>query len=153
MVGLRPLWQSTEGTPAMGIMYIAANGTKSSSGSFTPILIIAVLFGVFYFLIIRPQRNRQRQARQMQGAVAPGQRVRTTAGIYGTVTSVDDTDVRLEIAPGVEIRVMRRAVMDILPEDNPADEAPPQPEPGVGDTPASDWDQPKGDWDSTDRKP
>jgi preprotein translocase subunit YajC len=64
----------------MGIMYLAAS--KSSAGSFTPVLIIAVLFSVFYFVIIRPQRNRQRRAQQMQGDVAPGQRVRTTAGIY-----------------------------------------------------------------------
>jgi preprotein translocase subunit YajC len=150
--GLRPLRQSRKEAPAMGIMHLAAS-SNSSSGSFTPILIIAVLFGVFYFLIIRPQRNRQRRAQQMQGGVAPGQRVRTTAGIYGTVISVDDTDVQLEIAPGVQIRVMRRAIMDILPEDNPADATPPPPEPGAGDPPAGDWDQPKDDWDSTDRKP
>lgn len=135
----------------MGTMYLAAG--KSSAGSFTPILVIAVLFGLFYFVIIRPQRNRQRRAQQTQGGVAPGQRVRTTAGIYGTVTAVDDPDVELEIAPGVEIRIMRRAIMDILPEDSPTDAAPPQPEPGVGDTPASDWDTSKDDWDSTDRNP
>ena len=135
----------------MGITYLAAS--KSSAGSLTPILVIAVLFGVFYLLIIRPQRNRQRRAQQMQGEVTPGQRVRTTAGIYGTVTAVDDPDVELEIAPGVEIRIMRRAIMDILPEDSPADEAPPQPEPGVGDTPGDDWDTSKDDWDKTDRNP
>jgi hypothetical protein len=53
--------------------------------------------------------------------------------------------VELEIAPGVEIRILCRAIMDILPEDSPTDTAPPQPEPGVGDTPASDWDTPKDD--------
>ena len=135
----------------MGITYLAAS--KSSAGSLTPILVIAVLFGVFYLLIIRPQRNRQRRAQQMQGEVVPGQRVRTTAGIYGTVTAVDDPDVELEIAPGVEIRIMRRAIMDILPEDSPADEAPPEPEPGVEDTPGDDWDTSKDDWDKTDRNP
>ena len=63
----------------MGIMYLAATAAgKSSSNSLTPILIIAVLFGVFYLLIIRPQRNRQRRAQQMQGGVEVGKRVRTT---------------------------------------------------------------------------
>jgi preprotein translocase subunit YajC len=136
----------------MGIMYLAAS-SKSSASSYTPILIIAVLFGVFYLLIIRPQRNRQRRAQQMQGGVEPGQRVRTTAGIYGTVTAVDDPDVELEIAPGVEIRILRRAIMDILPEDSPTDAAPSQPEPGVGETPASDWDPSKDDLDKTDQNP
>jgi preprotein translocase subunit YajC len=122
----------------MGIMYLAAT-TSSSSRSFTPILVIVLLFGVFYFLVIRPQRNRQRRAQHLQGGVSPGQRVRTTAGIYGTVTSVDDQDVEIEIAPGVEIRMMRRAIMDILPEDSPGDAAPPRPEQGADDTPADDW--------------
>src|SRR5712691_7417839 len=90
----------------MGNMYLAAS--KSSSGQYTTILVLVVLFGLFYLLIIRPQRNRQRRAQQMQGGVMPGQRVRTTAGIYGTITSVDDPDVELEIAPGVEIRILRR---------------------------------------------
>jgi preprotein translocase YajC subunit len=144
----------------MGTMYLAATAAgKSSSNSLTPILIIAVLFGVFYLLIIRPQRARQRRAQQMQGGVEVGKRVRTTAGIYGTVTAIDDADVELEIAPGVEIRILRRAIMDILPEDSPEDEAsPPPPEDAAEDTPAGDWDAPKddlekGDWDKTDRNP
>jgi preprotein translocase YajC subunit len=143
----------------MGTMYLAATAAgKSSSNSLTPILIIAVLFGVFYLLIIRPQRSRQRRAQQMQGGVEVGKRVRTTAGIYGTVTAIDDGDVELEIAPGVEIRILRRAIMDILPEDSPEDGESPQPEAAAEDTPSGDWDAPKddlekGDWDKTDRNP
>ena len=142
----------------MGIIYLAATAAgKSSSNSLTPILIIAVLFGVFYLLIIRPQRNRQRRAQQMQGGVEVGKRVRTTAGIYGTVTAIEDGDVELEIAPGVEIRILRRAIMDILPEDSPEDGAPP-PEHAAEDTPADDWDTPKDDLekggrDKTDQNP
>src|ERR1700749_3503545 len=71
-----PRWGTTLGCPA---------ATKSSSSSFLPLLIIVVLFGLFYVAIIRPQRNRQRQAAQTQNQVVPGQRIPTTAGIYGTV--------------------------------------------------------------------
>src|SRR5262249_60144584 len=91
-------------------MFLAAT-TKSSSTSLLPILIIVVLFGVLYMTMIRPQRNRQRQAQQMQRTVTPGARIRTTAGIYGTVKSVEDGDVVIEVAPGVNIRMLRRAVM------------------------------------------
>jgi preprotein translocase subunit YajC len=88
---------------------------KSSSGSsFTLIIILVLVFGLFYFLMIRPQRNRQRQVVQVQNAVVPGQRVRTTAGMYGTVTAVDDGDVVVEIAPGVEVRYLKRAIMEVL---------------------------------------
>jgi preprotein translocase subunit YajC len=95
-----------------------AAATKSSSSSFLPLLIIVVLFGLFYVAIIRPQRNRQRQASQTQNQVVPGQRVRTTAGIYGTVVSGDDRDIVVEIAPGVQITMLRRAVMEVVPEDD-----------------------------------
>jgi len=94
----------------------AAATTKSGSSLFLPIIIVA-LFGLFYFVMIRPQRNRQRQAQQMQNEVVPGTRVRTTAGMYATVVSVDGADVVLEVAPGVNVRYLRRAIMDVVPAD------------------------------------
>jgi preprotein translocase subunit YajC len=101
----------------MGHTYILA-ATNSSGGNpyLFPIIIVA-LFGLLYFVMIRPQRNRQRQAMQMQNEVMPGQRVRTTAGMYATVTSVEGDDVTLEIAPGVNVRYMRRAIMSVVPTD------------------------------------
>ncbi|GEM_PF-275975 len=104
----------------MGNMILAAASTKPSSNSLLPILIIVVLFVLLYFVMIRPQRNRQRRAMQMQTGVQPGSRVRTTAGIYGTVVAVQDADVILEIAPGVNITIMRRAIMDVVPDGSPA---------------------------------
>ena len=98
----------------MGDMVLAA-ASKSSSGSYTFLLVIVVLFGLFYFVMIRPQRNKQRQVQAMQRQAVPGQRVRTTAGMYATA---DDQDVVLEIAPGVEARFLRRAIMEVLPEDD-----------------------------------
>jgi len=93
---------------------VAATSSKSGSSSYTFLLLI-VLVGVgFYFLMIRPQRRRQQQAQQQQRTLAPGARVRTTAGMYATVIAVDGDDVILEVAPGVEVRYLRRAVMDII---------------------------------------
>jgi preprotein translocase subunit YajC len=103
--------------PAMGNMhYLAAS--SSGGGSYTFLIVIVVLFGLLYFVMIRPQRNRQRQAQAMQNTVQPGQRVRTTAGMYATVVEADDTDVVLEVAPGVHMRFLRRAVMETLPDDD-----------------------------------
>src|SRR5579864_3795053 len=98
----------------MGDMVYLAASTKSSSTNLLPILIIVVLFGVLYMTMIRPQRNRQRQAQQMQRTVEPGARIRTTAGMYGTIKSVEDQDVVVEVAPGVDIRMLKRAVMDVV---------------------------------------
>ena len=102
----------------MGNMHtlIAAPQAASSggSGSYTFLIVIVVLFALFYFVMIRPQRNRQRKVQEMQRQIVPGQRVRTTAGMYATVTAIDDDDVTLEVAPGVNVRFMRRAVMDVV---------------------------------------
>jgi preprotein translocase subunit YajC len=119
-------------------MYLAA-ASKSSGGSYTFLLIIVVLFGLLYFVMIRPQRNRQRQAQQMQSQVHPGQRVRTTAGMYATVIEADDQDVLLEPAPGVQMRFLRRAIMDVLPDEDGTEAPAPEPAPAEAatDEPAS----------------
>ncbi len=101
---------------------LAQTAAKSSTGNpYMFPLIIVVLFALLYFVMIRPQRNRQRQVAQMQSEIMPGQRVRTTAGMYATVVSIEDGDVVLEVAPGVNIRMLRRAVMDIIPAETGMD--------------------------------
>jgi preprotein translocase subunit YajC len=100
----------------MGNVILAASSSKSGGGSYLFLVAIVVLFGLLYFVTIRPQRNRQRAAQATQRNVELGARVRTTAGMYGTVTSLEDQDVVLEIAPGVEVRFLRRAIMDVVPE-------------------------------------
>ncbi len=104
----------------MGIIAAADAATKSSGSALTfPILIVLVFVG-FYFLMIRPQRRRQQQVAQQQRTVSPGARVRTTAGMYATVIEVDGDDVVLEVAPGVEVRYLKRAIMEVI---DPGEEA------------------------------
>jgi preprotein translocase subunit YajC len=102
----------------MGKMILAASSSGTHSGSSSFLLIgLVVLFGILYFVMIRPQRRRQQQAQQTQRDITPGVRVRTTAGMYATVVAVEDQDVILEVAPGVQARFMRRAIMDVVPDD------------------------------------
>jgi preprotein translocase subunit YajC len=109
----------------MGIVAAAEAATKSSGSSLTfPVLIVLVFVG-FYFLMIRPQRRRQQQVQQQQKTVAPGAQVRTTAGMYATVMEVDGDDVVLEVAPGVEVRYLKRSIMEVItPGDEEEAEAP-----------------------------
>ena len=113
----------------MGNVILAATSSSSKSGgSYLFLVAIVVLFGLLYFVTIRPQRNRQRAAQANQRDVMPGDRVRTTAGMYATVTSVEDQDVVLEVAPGVEVRFLRRAIMDVVPEPFDMETEDPEPE-------------------------
>jgi preprotein translocase subunit YajC len=98
---------------------LAATSTKTGGSNYTFLLIIVALFGFMYFVMIRPQRNRQRQAQQTQRQAGIGSRIRTTAGMYGTIISGDDDNVLVEFAPGVQIKMMRRAIMGVVPDEEP----------------------------------
>ena len=101
----------------------AAEAATKSSGSSTFLILIVVFIGLIYFMAIRPRNRQKRAAQQQQNTVRPGARVRTTAGMYATVVAVDGDDVVLEVAPDVEVRYMRRAIMEVLtPGDGPADD-------------------------------
>ena len=112
----------------MGNLILAASTSKSSGGSFIFLIAIVALFGLLYFVTIRPQRNRQRAATQTQREIVPGVRVRTTAGMYATVAAVEDQDVVLEVAPGVQVRYLRRAIMDLVPDPSETGVSGPAPE-------------------------
>jgi preprotein translocase subunit YajC len=96
-----------------------------------PFVLILV---AFYFLIVRPARNRQKAAVALQERLAPGVEVMTTSGIYGTVVGVDETTIDLEVAPGTTLRVAKPAVGQVLSAD--ADDA----VPGAGDDRADGQD-------------
>ena len=106
---------------------LAASTSKSSGSGYIFLVAIVVLFGLLYFVTIRPQRNRQRAAQQTQSQLEPGMRVRTTAGMYATVAAVEDQEVVLELSPGVNVRFLRRAIMDVIPD--PSQMAAEEPEP------------------------
>lgn len=131
---------------------LAVASTAHKSNPAYTFLILAVLIGLFYFLIMRPQRNRQRKAMQTQSQVMPGQHVRTTAGMYGTVISGDDRDVVLEIAPGVHVTMLRRAIMDVIPDDQPLPDPVDEVESHV-DNQGDDWDVKNDDWNVKDETP
>lgn len=77
------------------------------AGSSSQLLMLAVMFGVFYFLLIRPQQKRQREVDDMLKALRRGDKVRTTGGIRGEIADLNDTEVNLIIADKVKINVLR----------------------------------------------
>ncbi|MEQ1704180.1 MAG: preprotein translocase subunit YajC [Ilumatobacteraceae bacterium] len=76
-----------------------------------PSLIIFMLIPVaMYFLLIRPQRRRQREAVALQSAIEVGDEIMTTSGLYGFITGFDGDIVWLEIDDNVQIRIARQAI-------------------------------------------
>ena len=92
----------------------AAGGDMLSSlGSMLPLVL---MFVVLYFVMIRPQMKRQKEARAMIEALAKGDEVATAGGVLGKITSLGDQYLGLEIAGGVEVKIQRTAVVQVLPK-------------------------------------
>lgn len=91
----------------------AAGGTQSTLMSMLPLLL---MFGVLYFVMIRPQMRKQKEHRAMVDALARGDEVVTAGGLLGKVTKLEEGFVGLEIANGVEVQLQRSAVVQVLPK-------------------------------------
>ena len=97
------------------LLILATNGgTDTGSGNaggaiagLLPFLLIGV---VFYFLIIRPQRSRQRHQRQMIADIGIGDQVVTIGGFHGTIVDVSDDILRVELAPNIVVTMAKQAV-------------------------------------------
>lgn len=83
----------------------------------TALLPFLVIIVVFWLLLIRPQQKRARQAREMQNTVEVGRKVMLTSGIYGEVAGVTDDYLLISVAEGVQIRVIRNAIGQVLPPE------------------------------------
>ena len=86
------------------------------------LIVIVVLLLLMWVLMVRPQRRKQVQQRSMLENVNAGDEILTAGGVYGTVRSVEDEAVRIEIAPGTEVRLAKRAIAAVIPPDEPEEE-------------------------------
>ena len=91
----------------------APAGAESSLMSMLPIV---AMFVVLYFVMIRPQMKRQKETQAMLDALAKGDEIVTTGGVLGRVSKLGETQLSLEVAPGVELQVQRSAVLQVLPK-------------------------------------
>jgi preprotein translocase subunit YajC len=100
------------------------------------LIFLVAMFAIMYFLLIRPQRAKQRAAQDLLSQLAPGDEIVTIGGIYGDVVEVYEDKVVLEIAEDVHIEVAKRAIAQVVPAEDALSgiEAPepmeaPEPEP------------------------
>ena len=94
----------------------ATTGIESMFGNLTGMLPLVLMFVVLYFVMIRPQMRRQKEAKAMVEALAKGDEVVTAGGVLGRVTRLGDSFLHVEIANGVEIQLQRSAIVQVLPK-------------------------------------
>lgn len=96
----------------------AAGGAAGAFGSFIPLILI---FGIMYFLLIRPQQKKLKDHKAMVEAVRRGDQVITAGGIIAKVSKVkEDGEVEVEIANGVKIRIVKSTITQVLSKTEPA---------------------------------
>jgi preprotein translocase subunit YajC len=83
---------------------------QQQRGNYTFLISLALMVGIFYFLLIRPQQRRVRQQRELVNSLQIGDEVITIGGMFGTIKRMDDDEVTLEVSPGVDMRMVKSAV-------------------------------------------
>ncbi len=99
---------------AMGGKAGAGAAGGGAAGGFTAFVPLILMFVIFYFLLIRPQQKKAKEHQKMIDNIKKGDRVITSGGIYGTVTSLGDTTVFIEIAEKVKIKLSRGNIAALL---------------------------------------
>ncbi len=92
-------------------MPLAMAAPSEGGGSFLVQLVpLAMILGIFYFIILMPMKRRQKKVQDFQSALKVGDRIVTTSGIYATITKMNERSVQVQIAEKVRIEISRAAV-------------------------------------------
>ncbi len=82
----------------------------------SPIIMLVVIFALFYFLIILPQKRKQREMKDMLESLKKGDKVITQGGIVGTISSITDEEVQLKVSENVKITFLKNAILAKKPD-------------------------------------
>ena len=82
------------------------------------LLFLGLLIGVFYFMLIRPQKKRAEQHRNLIDSVGVGDEIVTIGGLHGRVSRLGDDDIEIEAAPGTKLRFVKSAIARKVTEDS-----------------------------------
>ncbi len=96
--------------------YAQAAATQPAANPLMSFLPLIILFGIFYFMLIRPQMKRAKEQRAMIAALNKGDEVLTNGGVLGRIDEIAEQYVTLEIAPGVTVKLQKQAISAVLPK-------------------------------------
>lgn len=86
-----------------------------NDSTLSTILMLALMAVAFWFLLIRPAQKKQKAQQELVDSLTEGSRVMTTSGVFGTIRQMGDKQAIIEIAPGIEMTVIKQAIMRVVP--------------------------------------
>ena len=104
--------------------FLVASAAPQGGSPFQVLVPFILIFGIFYFVLVRPMKQRQQKVQAFLDALKVGDKVVTSGGIWGAITSIDDQAIQLQIANNVRVKVSRSAVIGyqgqepVAPEGN-----------------------------------
>ena len=96
--------------PTLAYAGAAGDGGFGGFGGFQALVPLLLMFAVFYFILIRPQQQKQKKHREMLQHLKTGDQVITSGGLYGTIVAIDEQKITLRIADNVKVEVGRSFV-------------------------------------------
>ncbi len=108
-----------------GVAFAADGGLLAGgAGGFASFIPLILIFGVFYFMLIRPQQKQAKLQQQFLNDLKNGNKVVTKGGVHGTITGLTDSVITLEIADNVRIKVSRSSIGGPIGKDGTAPAVP-----------------------------
>ena len=95
---------------------MAEGAAAPQGGGMQLIIMMAIFFGIMYFMIIRPQMKRQKEHKQLMASLDKGSEIVTAGGVAGRIRQVGENFLVVEIAKDVEIRIQKSSVTSVVPK-------------------------------------
>jgi preprotein translocase subunit YajC len=97
--------------------YAQFGGAAGADSGLSSLIMMVGMFGVLYFIMIRPQMKRQKELKAMLESLAKGDEVSTSSGLMGKITDINDPYVSVELAPNLTVKMQKTAIAAVLPKD------------------------------------
>ncbi len=95
---------------------LAQDAGGQAGGTLELILPLLLMFGIFYFLLIRPQQKKAKEHKTMVEALGKGDEIITNGGLLAKITDVDENFLTCKISDNVEVKIQRHAISSVLPK-------------------------------------
>jgi len=98
------------------MIMLFATDPEGGGGGFTSLIFLAAIFLVFYLFIIRPQSKKQKEIQKKVTEMKKGDKVVTSGGMVGIVSTIEDDSIMLEVDKEVKVKLLKNAIVDVNPQ-------------------------------------
>ena len=103
-------------TIILTILMMQPSGGDAGQGLMSTLLMFALIIGIFYFMILRPQQKKQKERQKLLEALKKGDKVVTAGGMYGTIAGIEEKTVLVQVADNIKMKFERSAITSVVSE-------------------------------------